>query len=65
MMASAVCQHPASGPKGAPASASSSNSTSLWNIGRSWPPYCFGQHMPSQPWAPSACMNARECAPDP
>src|SRR5439155_258069 len=65
MIASAVCQEPASGPKGAPASASSSNSTSLKNIGRSWPPYATGQHMLIQPRSASAFMNARECAPEP
>ena len=65
MMASAVCHEPASGPNGAPARASSSKSTSLKNIGRSSPPRRFGQHMLSQPCSPSACMNARECAPEP
>jgi hypothetical protein len=65
MIASAVCHEPASGPNGAPASASSSNSTSLKNIGLAWPPYASGQPMLIQPRSASALMNARECAPEP
>jgi hypothetical protein len=65
MIASAVCQEPASGPKGAPAAASSSNSTSLKNIGRSAPPNARGQVIAIQPRAPSSARNAREWAPEP
>jgi hypothetical protein len=65
MMASAVCQIPAIGPNGAPASASSSMRTSLKNIGRSVPPNAFGQHMLIQPCSASARMNAFEFAPEP
>ena len=35
------------------------------NIGCSRPPRLLGQHMLSQPCAPSARMNAREFAPEP
>jgi hypothetical protein len=44
---------------GIPAVIASSLKMSWSIIERSWPPYCFGQPMPSQPSAPSLLVMAR------